>query len=360
MAEAVVSSVVQKLGDWLIQEAKFLHGVSGKVELMQTELKLMQSYLEDADKRLDEDKRLQTWISEIREAAYDAEDAIDTFALRVASRRRGGIQNAIKRYSCVIGEAAEIREVGYQIEAITAKISTLKSSLETYGINHTSVGEGSSSAYERQRLWRQPYAHVVEEFTVGLDRDVEILAEQLVKEERHCDVVSIWGMGGLGKTTLAKKAYRDSKIRRHFDAFAWVYVSQQTQQREIWEGILSELISASDWKRQEIKGWRNEKLAENLFQVQQNKKCLVILDDIWTNEAWDSLKSAFPLEKSGSKLLLTTRNREVAPHVDPNAFIHELKLLNEEESWELFKKKAFPREDDPGSLYITYSVFWTY
>ncbi|KAK9286197.1 hypothetical protein L1049_014581 [Liquidambar formosana] len=345
MAMAVVSSAVKVLGDLLVQEATSLYGVTEQVEHLQTELRLMQSYLHDADKRQDEDEAVRVWVSEIREAAYKAEDVVESFGLKIASRRKGGIQNTLKRCACIIDEAADLHEVGTEIEAIKTKISNLTRSLQTYGIKPKNEREGSSST---QRHWRQSFAHVVEDFTIGLDQDIEILVPQLVNiTEENYGIVSIFGMGGLGKTTLARKVFHHTRIRRHFGNFAWAHVSQQCRRRDVWEGILFELISPSQEQRREIKELRDEEVAYKLYQVQLNNKCFVIIDDIWTIETWDSLRPAFPVgQKVGSKMLLTTRNKEVAQHVDPNGFLCEPHYLTEDEGWELLKKKAFPEKHD--------------
>ncbi|KAK3429479.1 hypothetical protein EUGRSUZ_E00896 [Eucalyptus grandis] len=57
--------------------------------------------------------------------------------------------------------------------------------------------------------------------------------------------------------------------------------------------------------------------------------------------AWDSLRDAFPVENTRSKLLITTRNRDVAKYINPQG-IHELQCLSDRESWDLLKKRAFP------------------
>uniref|UniRef100_A0A2N9J952 Uncharacterized protein n=1 Tax=Fagus sylvatica TaxID=28930 RepID=A0A2N9J952_FAGSY len=197
----------------------------------------------------------------------------------------------------------------------------------------------------RQRQLRWSYSHIVEEYIVGLDEDIKAVVVQLVNEDKTCQVASICGMGGLGKTTLAKKVYHHSDIRRHFEGFAWAYISQQCKARDVWEGILLKLTSPTKDERDQISKMTHDELAKKLNQVQQEKRCLVILDDIWSTEAWDLLSPAFPSRQVSSKILVTTRNREVALHIDPGGFLHEPGCLNEDQGWELLQKKAFSRKD---------------
>ncbi|THF97827.1 hypothetical protein TEA_010645 [Camellia sinensis var. sinensis] len=335
-----ISFVVERLGNVLIQEAKLLRGVKGQVDEMQTELKRMQSFLKDAAARQEGgDEMVRNWVVEIREAAYDAEDVIDTYIIKVAFRRRTGILNVFMRFSCVIKDCIAIHKVGVEIESIKTKISSITASLQKHGVRATSEGESlSSSRYETQRLLRKSYPHIMEEDIVGLDKDLTEIVEHLVKEERQCRVVSIWGMGGLGKTTLAKEVYHHNDVRRHFDCFSWAFISQQCNLREVLEGILIGLTSPSLDKRKKIKIMKLGELVEELFQVQSQKKCLVVIDDIWKAQDWEILSPAFPNKKdASSKILLTTRKKEVASYADQP---HELRTLTEDESWKLFEKKA--------------------
>ena len=113
-------------------------------------------------------------------------------------------------------------------------------------------------------------------------------------------------------------------------------------------------------KKEEILTWDDDKLVENLLEIQQRKKCLIVLDDIWTTGAWDSMKSAFTTETSVSKLMLTSRNVEVAVHVNAAGFIYQPECLNAEQSWELLKLKAVPRGDYLGRYFTSiYYVSFT-
>ena len=103
---------------------------------------------------------------------------------------------------------------------------------------------------ERQREQRQTYSHL-EHDVVGLGDDVNKLLDFLLKKEGGNRVASICGMGGLGKTTLAKMVYNHHEVKQHFNC-AWVFISQQCQRRNVWEGILVSLLSLSKEQRDEI------------------------------------------------------------------------------------------------------------
>ncbi|XP_008224014.2 PREDICTED: putative disease resistance protein At1g50180 [Prunus mume] len=345
MAEAVVSFVLESVRDFTIQEAKFFSGVSQQVEVVQTELQLMQGFLKDADARQGQDETVRIWVAKIRDAAYDLEDVIQTYGLKVDSKKKRGVKNVLRRFACIFKEGVDVHRIGKEIENITTRISELRSNLQKYNIKELTTdrdgsdGESSLQLQERLRITR---SHVVECDVVGLESNVEELVMHLVKDENRHRVVSIWGMGGLGKTTLARQLYHDKKVRQHFHSFAWVCVSQRFQVRNVWERILIELTSATKEPKQEIKDMTDDEIAKKLFCVMEEMRCLVILDDIWSIETWNLLKVAFPNVETESTILLTTRNQAVASLPNRNAYIHQPQPLNENESWELLEKKAIP------------------
>ncbi|KAK4406110.1 putative disease resistance protein [Sesamum angolense] len=87
----------------------------------------------------------------------------------------------------------------------------------------------------------------------------------------------------------------------------------------------------------------DDQLVRKLYAAHKEKKCLVILDDIWKVEDWDSLSHAFPIGASGSKILLTIRNQNIASA----GYVHKLKCLSEE-GWELLQKIALPNNYSQG------------
>ncbi|KEH21734.1 putative P-loop containing nucleoside triphosphate hydrolase, leucine-rich repeat domain, L [Medicago truncatula] len=340
MVESVVSFTIERIADLLIEEASLSSGVSDQIKKLEIELKRMQCFLRDAERKQDEGgETIKNWISEIRKLAYDAEDVIETYAIKVS-------------FSGAMTPFYKLRhdhKVGNKIISINSQIADLTRSLQAYGLTATTRdNEESHFVIETRRQLRWSYSHVVEEVTVGLDKDIKKVVKWLLNQDQHCQMVYVCGMGGLGKTTLAKNVYHYSSIRRHFEGFAWAYISQKCNRREVWEGILLQLTaSSSKEERDEIRNMRDEELAKKLYKVQQEKMCLIVLDDIWSNETWDILSPAFPSKNAKSKMVFTSRNKGVSSHVDSKGLVHEPGFLNAEDSWSLFQKKAFSTSDDP-------------
>lgn len=125
MAEAVVSFVIERLGDLLLNEAKFLSGVRDEVEEARSELQRIKCFLQDADARTRQgDKTIRYHVAEIREAAYDLEDVVATFALKIASRSDRGRKYLLQRFPCIL---IDLHKVGKEVEKICAKISKSRS-----------------------------------------------------------------------------------------------------------------------------------------------------------------------------------------------------------------------------------------
>nr|XP_043639345.1 putative late blight resistance protein homolog R1C-3 [Erigeron canadensis] len=186
------------------------------------------------------------------------------------------------------------------------------------------------------------------EVVVGFDEEVETLLDQLTSTSiKHLQVISIAGMAGLGKTTLATKLYNDPLVEYTFDMRAWTSVSQVYQVKDLLLGILSTCIHEIN---DEIYKMNDIRLGEKLYRLLKGHRYLVVLDDIWDSKAWNDLKMYFPDDKTGSRVLFTSRDIDITSHVQAARPIHVLRFRNEVESWDLLLKKTFRTGICPLSL----------
>ncbi|XP_021800311.1 putative disease resistance RPP13-like protein 1 [Prunus avium] len=146
-------------------------------------------------------------------------------------------------------------------------------------------------------------------------------------------------MGGVGKTTLARMLYNDHKVEEHFTLKAWACVSEDYDAIRVTKTLLESVT---------LKPCTTTDL--NLLQVQlreqlKGRKFLFVLDDIWNEKYtdWKCLQTPFTLGARGSKLIVTTRNKNVAS-VMQNVPIQYLEPLSHEDCWLLLAKHAFGNE----------------
>ena len=119
-------------------------------------------------------------------------------------------------------------------------------------------------------------------------------------------------------------------------------MSQEFRAREILLAIALQVTSPSDEAKRNLEEMRENELGQKLYKFLREKKYLVVMDDVWSSEVWSRLQPHFPEAKDGSIVLITTRNKEIDLHATySEAFIYELCLMNDDESWRLFLKKAF-------------------
>ncbi|KAA8535371.1 hypothetical protein F0562_030374 [Nyssa sinensis] len=200
--------------------------------------------------------------------------------------------------------------------------------------------------FSHENCSRTSAPNVEEETVVGFDHEVHTIKERLIGVSKQLEVISIVGMAGLGKTTLAKKLYNDPLVVYHFYIRRWTYVSQVFQKRDLLLGILSSFVQQEN----EIYRMSNEKLGERLYKCLKGRRYLVVMDDIWHIEAWNDTKMYFPNDNNGSRILFTSRIIDVASRAKPDSPPHFLHFLTDDESWDLLQKKVFQKTSCPTEL----------
>ncbi|THG18314.1 hypothetical protein TEA_021615 [Camellia sinensis var. sinensis] len=214
--------------------------------------------------------------------------------------------------------------------------------------------EQGLSSHVVNNAWydRQGDALLLEEAElVGTDKPKQLI-NWLLDGDSPLKVISVEGMGGLGKTTLVKKVYEDKKVKRHFQNHAWITVSQ-FKIEELLKDLIQQLFN--EVKRpvpEKLETMDNNKLKAMLKEFLQESRYVLVLDDVWSVDVWDAIKIALPNSNCGSRVLLTMRIGSVASIScrEFNGYIHKMEALSKEESWTLFCKKTFQEKDCPPHL----------
>ncbi|ESQ37041.1 hypothetical protein EUTSA_v10002442mg [Eutrema salsugineum] len=338
MAEGVVSFGLQKLWELLGRESERLLGVNEQVSELKGQIRMLQSLMKDAYAKKFESERVRNFLEDVQDIVDDADDIIESFLLKEVKEK--GIKKRVKRLSCFLVYRWKFAT---DIEGITRRISEVIKQMQSFGIQQIIDGGRSLSLQERQRLQRESretFPNSSEKNLVGVEQSVEELVGHLVEND-NIQMVSISGMGGIGKTTLARQVFHHDIVRRHFDGFAWVCVSQEFTRSDVWQRILQDLRPHDG----DIKQMDDHTLQRKLFQLLETSRYLIVLDDIWKNEDWDRIEAVFP-QKRGWKMILTSRNEGVGLHADPTCFAFRSRILTPEESWKLCESIVFPKKDE--------------
>lgn len=156
-------------------------------------------------------------------------------------------------------------------------------------------------------------------------------------------IISLWGMAGIGKSTLARKIFEDESILCHFDHHVWVTLGPKYQTKGVLVDILAQIYPSID--KIHMKG--DEDLTRELCVQLSGKKCLIVLDDLWSKESLHHLKNVFPYIMGTT--LVTTRLVEATKFGEAD-IEWKLELLDEEESWCLLCQKVFGEGSCPPTL----------
>ncbi|XP_042488305.1 disease resistance protein RPH8A-like [Macadamia integrifolia] len=222
---------------------------------------------------------------------------------------------------------------------INRRIEKISSNKLKYGVEASETGETSARLNDGLARKRRRDTMEEEVDVVGFEKDSDEVATLLKQEDsRKLLVVSIVGMGGLGKTTLAKKVYNRSDVKNTSVSCAWIYVSQEYRMKDLLSEAIAQLMMHP---KKEFETKDEEELVKILSGHLKEKRSMIVFDDVWKIEDWDRLKVAFLAHQGEGKqqrVLLTTRNVEVAKHADPLIAPYQLKLLGDKESFELSKK----------------------
>ncbi|VAI00316.1 unnamed protein product [Triticum turgidum subsp. durum] len=360
-SEATMRSLLGKLGSLLAQEYTLIRGVRGDIQYINDELATMQAFLGDLGSALDDhDRRLKSWMKQIRDMAYDMEDCVDDFAHRLP---QDSLSNA--RCSFIVTIVYELwtfwprRDIASKIAELKVRAQHIAERRSRYGVDNPIPRSSRARATHAVTYGIAEHLMVSRQLIrtenpVGVKVDMEKLGGSLTKRDKgsHRAVVSLIGFGGVGKTTIAMALYRD--FRNEFDCRASVTVSQNFDEDEVLRDILGQIkptnrqIKPKEEKegsntgklenkslvadikssvkrvvpllsghkpqsndgstKSKIESMNHDQLIEEIKKRLDGRRYLLLVDDIWSVETWETIRNWLPHDNTkDSRVIVTTR-----------------------------------------------------
>ncbi|XP_057798998.1 putative late blight resistance protein homolog R1A-10 [Salvia miltiorrhiza] len=285
-------------------------------------------------------EKSKRWEVKMRDVAHETEDIIEQY---------------LSQLSCCRWIKPSIVEFEDQLTNVTQKLCLMAGDLMDEAPAHSRLAVSSSSSSR--------VASTGKSAMVGLDDDLMAIKDRLCGLSSKLQVIPIVGMGGIGKTTLARNVYDDLLIVEHFHIRVWLTVSQDYSAGKVLLNVLYSIIlieqrmslgveDSMELREEQMRREETDdsKMAVEVYKKLKGRRYLIVMDDVWSTKVWDDVRNIFPDDGNGSRIMLTTRLRDIATYPDSSSPPHEMRFLDDSQSWDLLKGKVFANSNCPTEL----------
>ncbi|KAL0318550.1 UNVERIFIED_CONTAM: putative late blight resistance proteinR1A-4 [Sesamum angustifolium] len=306
-----------------------LHLDANRIRSLQEKVGFLQDFFEVHSQR--KSQEMEDLARQISVVADDAEDIID---LHVVDQLREGSQDESHHLAALSSFCEDIDKVIENIDSITKELMMIK---EDWG----------DDVQKQKLITSRPTSSSIglpsngkNSTMVGFDERLLQIMDELTRDGSNLQILPIVGMGGIGKTTLARSAFDHPYIVNHFDIRIWFTISQKYSLRELLLGF------SNDGKEQESGEETVAELGEKLHKKLFGRKYLIVMDDVWSIKAWDDLNLYFPKSSNGNRVMMTTRLLNVVVSLGSRE-PYLMDFLDDEKSWNLLCEKVFGQKGCP-------------
>ncbi|OIW21386.1 hypothetical protein TanjilG_02531 [Lupinus angustifolius] len=341
---------VAKLFPLVVKVVKVLIGVPKEVAELNEELHRVEGCINVADRMAasagqgnqDEDG-IKKMVKDLREATLRIEEVTDDYMITEQQQNphdHGCIAVLYAASNFIKNMIIRLR-ISYEIEDIKSSVVELEERSKISGLKIQSTSCSSVKWHSlREEAW-----YIKEDKIVGFEAPTKKLMGWLLgnKEKRlELAVICVVGMGGRGKTTLAKTAY--DKVIGEFDCGAYITVSPVYTVEDLLRNILNKMCERrNETPPKDISQMDRKTLTDKVSNYLKKKRYVLLFDDVWNHEFWNEIRFALYDDNNKSRIIITTRNMNVADFCNESSilYVHNLQPLSKQQSLDLFTKKAF-------------------
>ncbi|KAK9291220.1 hypothetical protein L1049_009408 [Liquidambar formosana] len=341
MAETILSSLAEgvlgKLVSLVEQEIVLVGGVKSEIKKLECTFSAIRAVLSDAEKQQTTNHAVRDWLEKLKDVVYDVDDVLDelsTEALRRKVEIHGSKLKEVSNFFSRLNPIAFRFKIGHKIKEIRGRLDDIAKDRREFQFST----EQAIDAQVEKRVREQTHSYVQESDVIGRENDKEQIIKILLESnnDESLSVIPIVGLGGLGKTTLAKLVYNDGTVVQNFELRMWVCVSEDFDIKKLIEKILESILGVHS-------GYTELDPLQSCLRENLNaKKFLLVLDDVWNEDftKWRDLKSLMMSGASGSRIIVTTRIMTIASFMG-TITPYKLGGLSHDECLSILVKYAF-------------------